>query len=122
MAKHIKLGKTGEILAVKYLSNRGFEIIDTNWKTKNAEIDIIALKFKKIHFIEVKTRSSIDFGLPEEYINFAKQKKMADAAEDYLNEKNLDLEVQFDIIAIIKNKKIFKIELIEEAFYPYEID
>ena len=122
MAKHIKLGKTGEQLAVKYLNNKGFEIIETNWRTKNAEIDVVALRFNKIHFIEVKTRSNDNFGLPEESVNFAKQKKIADAADEYINEKNIDLEVQFDIVAIIKNKKSYKIELIEEAFYPYEIN
>ena len=66
MAEHNELGKLGEELAVEYLKKEGYEILETNWVFQKAEIDIIAKKDEIIAVIEVKTRSSIDFGLPQD--------------------------------------------------------
>ncbi|PCH66294.1 MAG: endonuclease [Bacteroidetes bacterium] len=122
MAKHNELGKIGEKLALKYLKNKGFEIIECNYRYKRLEIDIIARFQNKVRIIEVKTRSNDNFGNPEEALSFAKQKRLADAAYFYLNEKDIDLDAQFDLITIMKTNGMYKVEYIEEAFYPYEIE
>ena len=69
MAQHISLGKYGEQLAADFLANRGFSILHKNWRHGHREIDIIAVKDKTLHFIEVKTRRNTNFGYPEEGVN-----------------------------------------------------
>ena len=68
MAEHNELGKKGEELAVEYLRENGYKILDRNWVFQKAEIDIIAQKDNFLAVIEVKTRSSTDFGLPQDFV------------------------------------------------------
>jgi len=64
-----EIGIFGENMAISHLSKLGFEIMHRNWRYKHLEIDIIASKDNLLHIIEVKTRSSIEFGYPEQFIN-----------------------------------------------------
>jgi putative endonuclease len=73
MAEHNELGKLGEELAVDFLEKNGYEILETNWTFQKAEVDIIAQKDTILAVIEVKTRSSLDYGLPQDFV---KQKKI----------------------------------------------
>lgn len=68
MAEHNELGKLGEELAVEYLQNNDYTILETNWVFQKAEIDILAQKDNILAVVEVKTRSSIDFGLPQDFV------------------------------------------------------
>ena len=68
MAEHNELGKLGEELAVKFLQKNGYAILETNWTFQKAEIDIIAQKNNILAVVEVKTRSSIEFGLPQDFV------------------------------------------------------
>ena len=68
MAEHNDLGKLGEELAVDFLEKKGYEILETNWVFDKAEIDIIAQKENILAVVEVKTRSTIEFGLPQEFV------------------------------------------------------
>lgn len=68
MAVHNELGKQGEALAVEYLRKEGYEILETNWVFQKAEVDIIALKGDVLAIVEVKTRSSLEYGLPQEFV------------------------------------------------------
>ena len=76
MASHNELGKEGEELAVKYLSNLGYEILETNFRFKRDEVDIIASKNDFIVFVEVKTRANNFLGEPEEAVSVSKQKRI----------------------------------------------
>ncbi len=118
MAKHNTLGNEGEDLAVRYLKEKGYEILDTNWRYGHLEIDIIARKEKIVIFAEVKTRSSEKWGRPEEFVHYKKRKRLVKAAEAYLIEKDLMSEMRFDIIAVILLPDYHKIKHIEEAFIP----
>lgn len=124
MATHNELGKSGEKEAVAFLSEKGFEIVATNWRKEKAEADIIARKNDLLLLIEVKTRSTDYFGTPAEAVGKQKQRMMVKAAEYFLEEKELNVEVRYDIISIILNEKGKKIVHIEDAFYPFasEID
>ena len=68
MAEHNDLGKLGEELAVDFLEKNGYEILETNWVFDKAEIDVIAQKNGILAVVEVKTRSSIEFGLPQDFV------------------------------------------------------
>lgn len=119
MAEHNELGKHGEELAVEFLQKNGYAILETNWTFQKAEIDIIAQKDNILAVVEVKTRSSIDFGLPQDFVNPKKTQLLVKAANEYVVQNDLDVNVRFDIIAIHKESQYFNIEHIEEAFYYF---
>ena len=100
MATHNDVGKEGEQIARKFLENKGMTIVETNWRSRHLEIDIIATQNKYIHFIEVKTRTTLYFGYPEDSISQKKIRNLINAAEEYLNENIHWNRVQFDVIAI----------------------
>ena len=119
MAQHNALGKKGEQLAVEFLMQKGYEIIERNYRFEKAEVDIIAKFEGVLAVIEVKTRSSEDFGDPQEFVKPKQIKNLVKAVDEYVTVNSLDVEVRFDIIAIVKEKKEFKIEHLEDAFYHF---
>ena len=118
MADHNELGKSGEEAAVGLLVRKGYTILETNWRYKKVELDIIARIGEELVFVEVKTRTSDFFGDPQSFVNKKKRGSLVKAANAYLIEKDLDIESRFDIIAILSNSKAFEMEHIEHAFYP----
>ena len=119
MAKHLELGRKGELMAKRHLEQAGYEILDENWCHGKAEIDLIAYKDKVIIFTEVKTRSGNAFGEPEDFVDNRKQRLLAAAADEYIYLMNHQGEVRFDIIAILfKNDENYKLNHIEDAFWP----
>ena len=119
MAEHNDLGKFGEELAVDFLEKNGYEILETNWIFDKAEIDIIAQKENILAVVEVKTRSSLDFGLPQEFVKPKKIQLLVKAINEYVTQNDLDVEVRFDIVAIHKEKSALVIAHIEEALYYF---
>lgn len=119
MAQHNDLGKLGEELAVDYLQKNGYTILETNWTFLKAEIDIIAQKGNILAIIEVKTRSTLDFGLPQEFVKPKKIQLLVKAVNEYIIQNDLDAEVRFDIIAIHKNNGTFETEHLEDAFFHF---
>ncbi len=110
------LGKEGEDFAVKYLLSKGYEIIERNWRYSRLEVDIIARKDNKIVFFEVKTRKSAENY--ETLISSKKEQNLLEAAEKFLNQREIDLEVRFDVILLTKQNGKFNMEHIEGAFFP----
>ncbi len=118
MADHNELGKEGEQIAVDLLLEKGYKIIERNWRFQKAEIDIIAQKEKNtLAVIEVKTRSNSAVGKPEEFVTKNKIKLLVKAANEYVIAQELDVEVRFDIISVIKNSKYQKVDHLKDAFY-----
>ena len=114
MAIHNEVGEEGEKLAAKYISNKGYNILAKNWRHRKAEVDIIATDKETLVIIEVKTRSSSNFGKPEDAVSQKKQNLLIEAANAYLEQNNLDFEVRFDIVIIVQKN----ITHIIDAFYP----
>jgi putative endonuclease len=119
MADHNDLGKLGEELAVEFLEKNGYSILETNWTFQKAEVDIIAKKDSILAVVEVKTRSSIDFGLPQDFVKPKKIQLLVKAINEYVISKDLEVQVRFDIIALHREGKRFKIEHLEDAFYYF---
>lgn len=119
MAQHNELGKKGEELAVDFLLKNDYDIIERNYRFEKAEVDIIAQKENILAIVEVKTRSSIDFGNPQDFVKPKQIKNLVKAVDEYVTANDLDVEVRFDIIAILKEKGTFKIEHLENAFYYF---
>jgi len=120
MAAHNKLGEEGEDLAVSYLIDKGYEILERNFRFKKAEIDIIARKGNTVIAVEVKTRSTSDFGNPQDFIKPKEIKLLLGAFDYYIIHKDLDVEARLDVIAIIKNRLGTRIEHLEDAFYYFD--
>lgn len=116
MAQHNELGKKGEQFAIDYLIEKGYTIRDKNWRYQKAEVDIIAQKENILAVVEVKTRSTDYFGNPQDFVNPKKIKLLVTAINEYVISKDLDVEVRFDIIGIIKRKNELKIEHHKDAF------
>src|SRR5690606_12725295 len=118
MADHNELGKIGEEIAVEYLIEQGYSILERNYKFDRAEVDIIAQKTpEELVVIEVKTRNSDYFGDPQTFVTPRKIQQIVKVADEYVVSNDLDVEVRFDIIAILKNNKEEKLDHFENAFY-----
>ncbi len=116
-----KIGQMGEEKACRYLKRRRFEILERNYRAKSGEIDIIARDGDELVFVEVKTRSGQQFGLPSDAVNYKKQRHMIDTAQYYIHQKRLyDLPARFDVIEIMVTQNgIFssaKVNHIKNAF------
>ncbi len=119
MATHNDLGFKGEAIAKRFLVNKGYEILDENWVYGKAEVDLIAYLNRQIIFVEVKTRTSVAFGMPEDFVTDAKQKQMELAASEYIVLMNHIGEIRFDIISILfDTQDKYTIKHIEDAFWP----
>ncbi len=112
MSSNQLLGNKGEQWAAEYLAGKGFTVLERNYRYKKAEIDIIARKDKLLIFVEVKTRSSTEFGEPEEAVSKSKTALVQLAAEQYMEQTGWLHDIRFDIIAIhVQNPpQIFHIE------------
>ncbi len=114
---HIKTGLRGENIALDYLRNEGYIIIERNYRCYLGEIDIIAKDGNILVFVEVKSRRSCKFGMPQEAVGTKKQKKISMIAMFYLHEKNLsDVNARFDIVAVYIDSGAPFVELIRDAF------
>jgi len=111
--KRINLGKKGEDISVKFLKKQGYKIMERNYRCSLGEIDIVAKDKNILCFVEVKTRKTKEYGLPEEAIDGHKQKKLAKVALAYLKEKKIyKQDLRFDVVSVYSNH----IELIKDAF------
>ncbi len=96
-----KLGETGELLAANFLAEKGYSIIQRNFRCKAGEIDIIAGDGDYLVFVEVKTRRSLNYGSPVEAVDMRKQQQIYRTALFYLQQNSIDnQDIRFDIIAI----------------------
>ncbi|MEZ4932671.1 MAG: YraN family protein [Saprospiraceae bacterium] len=119
MAKHLETGKKGEALAVNFLQKNGFDILETNWRFRKLEVDIIAKEKDVLVFVEVKTRSTDFFGHPEEFVDPVKEKHLAKAAAEYMALIKHDWAIRFDVVAIVlKNHNEWDLKHIKDAFFP----
>jgi len=111
-------GNKGEDMAVAWLEERGYKIIERNWRHKHWEVDIIAAKKNMLHFFEIKTRTSAKFGHPEESISAKKMQNLRGAAEEYLYQHTEWKLIQFDVLSITMIRgQMIEFFLIEDVFF-----
>jgi len=117
MAKHNLLGERGETIAYDYLLQKGYKIVERNWRHRKAEIDLIAWDDKTLVFIEVKTRSNELFGKPEVSVDDKKEILVIAAAQAYMESIDYEWAIRFDIISIVvHNAAAARIQHFEDAF------
>lgn len=110
-------GQKGESAAISYLQTNGFNILETNFRTKAAEIDIIAKDHETLCFVEVKARRNINKGLPRESVTLSKQNKIILGASFYLKKNKLmESKIRFDVIEVLEKDGSLEFNLIKNAF------
>jgi putative endonuclease len=115
--ENLNLGRSGEELAAAFLRRKGYRILAKNFRSKLGEIDIIARQKDTVCFIEVKTRRTDRFGLPQESVLASKQRQISKAALDYLKvNKMLDIKARFDVVSVLFSDNEAKLDLIQDAF------
>lgn len=117
MTDEIKRGAEGEQLAATFLQQKGWVVLERNYRYRKSEIDLIVCRDNWLIFVEVKTRTSTAFGYPEEFVDYKKKQKIFEGADQYMHEKNWQGNVRFDIVAINLVDGKPKIHHIEDAFY-----
>ena len=113
-----ELGELAEGMAQQYLSKLGYKILDTNWYYGHLELDIIAQDGDELVIVEVKARSGIRYEHPSEAVTNTKIKRIVEAADAYIIEKDIEIETRFDVITIIFFKQGHELEHFKDAFYP----
>jgi putative endonuclease len=117
MAAHNDFGKESEEMAVKWLIENGYTILHRNWRHKQFEIDIVALKDKFLHIIEVKSRHFSSCGRPEDSVSKKKFRNLKRAADEYLYLNQGYRWIQYSILAItLFNDKDPEFFLLEDVF------
>lgn len=116
MAEHNEFGKKAEKIAADFLLAKNYKILEKNWRVSRLEADIIATHNNFLIIIEVKARKYIPDNF-NEIVSLKKQENLINLAEKYIEQKDLDYELRFDVIFITKNNKKYNVEHIENAFY-----
>ena len=118
MNKNQLTGQLGENIAAGFLQQKGYTILSRNWRCRHWEVDIIACLNGRLHFIEVKTRHSLQFGAPEESISREKMQHLRNAAEAYQYQHPQWKYLQFDVLAItLVNNHVKEILLIDDVYF-----
>lgn len=103
MAAHNELGKWGEDLAAAYLQDKGYVIVERDWKSGHHDLDIVAREGSTLVIVEVKTRRNRLYGNPEEAIDYKKRRSLLSAINHYTKSHRFSSHVRFDIITIVSN-------------------
>lgn len=120
MAQHNELGRWGEDVAARFLIEKGYTILERDWRDCHKDLDIIAVDGRCLVVVEVKTRRNDLFRSPELAVDRRKIKNITLATNKYVKLHQIDLDIRFDIISIVGTGDAdYRIEHIEDAFLPY---
>ncbi|OPY84466.1 MAG: hypothetical protein A4E72_02219 [Syntrophus sp. PtaU1.Bin208] len=115
--QNLQTGKIGEEMAAAYLEEAGYRILERNYRCPFGEIDIVAQEGDTLVFVEVKSRRSENYGLPQLAVGPEKQRRISKISLFYLQSHRLEpSDVRFDVVAILLRPKNPSIELIKDAF------
>lgn len=113
-----ELGRKGEEIAKEYLRSIGYDILEENWLCHPLEIDIIAKDGKELVIVEVKARGTDSYEHPTEAVSNKKIRFLVNAAEAYIQQKDINTDTRFDVISIVFGKGNYQLEHFKDAFYP----
>ena len=116
--KKSETGRRGEDLALAWLLARGLRLRDRNWRGGHKELDLVMESADRLHVVEVKTLTPPLQHQPFEKVDAAKQARLVAAARQYIAERQVRKEVQFDIVSVVLDGEHTTVEYIPEAFYP----
>jgi len=111
------IGRLGEERAAEYLQSKGYILLETNYRFKRNEVDLIMKRDNVLVFVEVKSKTSVSYGFPEEAVDSKKAARIIETAEHYVFEQNWQGLLRFDIVAIVNKRGSVDIKHFEDAFY-----
>lgn len=117
MSDKIKKGKAGEEAAAQFLIRKGYEIVERNFRFRRSEIDLIVKRDNWLVFVEVKTRSSNQFGYPESFVDQKKIKNVLLGAAEYLHQTDWKGNVRYDVVSVSMRSQETEIHHFEDAFH-----
>ncbi len=118
MVSQRETGDMAEGIAEQFLIKNGYKILDKNWYYGHFELDIVARDGDELVIVEVKSRNGIRYEHPSEAVTNTKIKRIVEAADAYIQEKDFELETRFDVITVIFIDHKFELEHFKDAFYP----
>lgn len=119
MAAHNDLGRWGEQKAAEYLEQKGYRVVERNWRMGHRDLDIVALDDATLVVVEVKTRTNNHFMEPELAVDRKKIRSLSTAANAFVRQRRLSLSVRFDIVTVLGGEDdSCQINHIEDAFLP----
>ena len=118
MTEKQDIGHKAEQIAADYLREKGFSILDMNWRSGSKELDIVAEKDDMIHVVEVRSLTTAFFQQPYQTIGFAKQRNLLQAVNAYMERHKVSKEVQLDVISVVFSGANYKLEYLPNAIYP----
>ena len=118
-----QLGQRGADLAVAHLEELGYVVRERNWRCLAGEIDIVAEEGGCLAFVEVRTRRGREYGTPEESVTPAKQAKLMEVAQTYLQEHSWDGDWRIDVVAVEMTSRgtLLRVDLIKSAVTGWEL-
>ena len=120
MAEHNLFGREAEKRALDYLTANDYILLRKNYRFRKAEVDLLMQKDDLLICVEVKARSTNFFGAPEQFITSKKIRLLVGAVDHFIAERQLDLEVRFDIIAFTVKGSQWELKHIKQTFYPWQ--
>ncbi len=103
--KKESVGRTGEEVTCRHLKKEGYLILERNYKTKYAEIDVVCRKKKELVFVEVRTKTNENFGSPEDTVDVEKIKRLKRSALGYIQKKRYQGPCRIDLVCVVLNKE-----------------
>ena len=119
MASHNDLGKKGEAIAFNFLKKQGYTILERNWVFGKGELDIVAIHDNHLVIVEVKTRSVYYHAETDDLLGKRKLHLLYETADKYVEMKNIEREVRYDLLIVIFHGDTWTVEHITDAFYPF---
>ena len=116
--KKSETGRRGEDVALAWLQERGFRLLDRNWRSQHKELDLVMESAERVHFVEVKTMTAPLLIQPFEKVDAVKQGRLVAAASHYIAVRRVQKEVQFDVVSVVFDGEQTEVEYIPEAFFP----
>ena len=117
MAEKNETGKQGEDAAIRYLEDKGYKMLETNWRFHRFELDIVATFNNELIIVEVKTRSGNYLVSPEKAVDDRKIRRIVTAADAYARKHGINLPIRFDVLCLIKKGQSYEFEHFEDAFF-----
>lgn len=116
--KKSETGRRGEDLALAWMQDHGFRLLDRNWRSGHKELDLVMEGEERVHIVEVKTMTPPLLIQPFEKVDPVKQGRLVAAARHYIAQRQVTREVQFDVVSVILGDGQPQVEYIPEAFFP----
>lgn len=112
-----RAGDRGEAEVARYLRQKGYTLLASQWRCRFGEIDLIARNRRgQLCFVEVKLRGNLSMGLPREYVDGRKQARLRTAAALYMSQQELDEPARFDVAEVYDDPGGMRVEYLEDAF------